>query len=99
MSNADLLGAYLGTWFFPLFVFGLILSVGVSAKKKNIAANSIGFLLIMLSILMSAITTFATPEIPNNVALSDEYKFVGYVCGLVGTAVCAFIAFRDQAKS
>ncbi|WP_274878878.1 hypothetical protein [Vibrio harveyi] len=99
MSNTALLSAYMGTWFCPLFIFGVILGVGVIAKKRNIAANSIGFLLIMLSILMSAVTTFSTPEIPNNLALSDEYKLVGFVCGLVGTAVCAFVAFHDQAKS
>jgi hypothetical protein len=98
MSNINLAGDYLGTYFVPFFVFICIIVVILFTRKKNIAFNCVGFLLIMLSIVMSGISTFADPSIPNNFATSDFYKFFGVVAGMLGTGICAFVAFQNQAK-
>ncbi|EGR0171802.1 hypothetical protein ACU6D0_004536 [Vibrio alginolyticus] len=99
MSDLNLAGDFLGAIFFPGFVAVAIVGVYFNTRKRNIAYNCIGFLLLLLSVVIGAVTTFADPSIPNNFALSDWYKLIGFVSGMLGTAICAIVAFRDQAKS
>ncbi|MBY8170046.1 hypothetical protein KW503_02820 [Vibrio fluvialis] len=98
MSDINLAGDYLGAFFLPVVCLILIVGVYFYTKKKSIAFNCIGFLLLLLSISIGAVATFADPSIPNNFARSDTYKLIGFIAGMFGTLICAIVAFRDQAK-
>jgi len=83
----------------PVVVVCLILFVYSKTRQRNIAYNSIGFLLIMLSITIGATPGFVETSNPEHFLLGDFYKFLGVISGLLGTAICAVVAFKDQAQS
>lgn len=81
---------------FPAVILVAVVVVFLAARRRNIAYNSVGFLLIMLSIGMSGAPNFAAP---GDIANEEIYKLIAVLAGLFGTAICACVAFKDQASS
>lgn len=79
----------------PVVIVFFIFAAHFKIKNRNIAHNCVGFLLIMLSIVMSGATNLYSAE---SIYHHTMYKFFAIIAGMFGTAICAIIAFKEQAN-
>ncbi|UBO72332.1 hypothetical protein [Aeromonas rivuli] len=94
--NTETIGNIAIGFIAPIVIFSLVVFAFLKTKQRHIANNAAGFLLIMLSIVMSGAPNFsAHGDIANN----EIYKLIAVLAGLFGTAICAYVAFKDQANS
>lgn len=91
--SIEKIGAVMLEYVVPIIILLFIVIAFVATKQKNIAINAIGFLLIMLSIFMSGTPNFV-PE--TSFVNCGWYKALAMIFGLLGTSICAIVAFKDQ---
>jgi len=97
--NGEIIGNIMIGLIAPIIIFSLAVFVFFKPKQRNVANNAAGFLLIMLSILMSGAPNFSAP---GDIANNEIYKLIAVLAvlaGLFGTAICAYVAFKDQSNS